>query len=563
MKICLIGLLLGAGILDGFGGWLKLPANQSLPGELQIPAGDTAIYPQIRSDTLLNGHRVVLDGEGKIIPWYTPQEMAFDHFLHLRWNFIKNEVPYSPGPPPRSNYPQYYFYCAYIDENGELLPDQWMNDIGEKIPNWFESARLYYAYTGDRSVMDRMLQFIDYTLAHGTSSSDFAWPRFPYTTTNAGDTLFRGFTSAGRFELHEIQVDHAGEMGLTYFRMYQFTGNKNYLDAAIQVADVLCKYARPGNANHSVWPYRVLLSTGIETAPYGANWTGCYQLLDELFKAKQGDLENYSKVRDMVRVFLLDYPLKTGYWTDGHSDTDISSNSYKSNLSKSNFVLWLLDDLTMDPNWKQDIPGLIQWTEKHFVDRCWPGDPSTFFGANIVGEQDSFLVKMDYQTARYAAECARWYALSGDDSYREKAYRALSFVTYCNSPNGMAFESPFTKGINSWWSDEYGEGPKMFYHAFAAIPEWAPPRENHILYSPGVLKDVIYRDHRLEYTATGVEGREYLKLAFKPVRITLEGIQLDKFSSAPSGAGYLIREMESGDFAVTVYHHSPGKIIVE
>ncbi|MCB0658665.1 MAG: hypothetical protein KDC57_21115, partial [Saprospiraceae bacterium] len=96
-----------------------------------------------------------------------------------------------------------------------------------------------------------------------------------------------------------------------------------------------------------------------------------------------------------------------------------------------------------------------------------------------------------------------------------------------------------------------------------AIPEWAPPRENHILYSPGVLKDVIYRDHRLEYTATGVEGREYLKLAFKPVRITLEGIQLDKFSSAPSGAGYLIREMESGDFAVTVYHHSPGKIIVE
>ena len=27
------------------------------------------------------------------------------------------------------------------DKNGILEPDEWMNDVGEKIPNWFESAR--------------------------------------------------------------------------------------------------------------------------------------------------------------------------------------------------------------------------------------------------------------------------------------------------------------------------------------------------------------------------------------------------------------------------------------
>jgi len=52
--------------------------------------------------------------------------------------------------------------------------------------------------------------FVDYTLEHGTSTPDYAWPDFPYTTTNAGDTIFRGFTTAGRFVLNEIQVDHAG-----------------------------------------------------------------------------------------------------------------------------------------------------------------------------------------------------------------------------------------------------------------------------------------------------------------------------------------------------------------
>ena len=183
------------------------------------------------TDTIFCTHNVVLDEQNKIVPWYSPAENAYDHFLHLRWDFIKNRVPNSPGPDPRSRYPQYYFYCAFKVRNDSILPDAWMNDIAEKIPNWFENARLYYAYTGDASVMKIMKDFIDYTLEHGTSSPDFAWPGFPYTTTNAGDTLFRGFSNAGRLVLHEIQVDHAGEMGLTYYRMYQFTGEEKYLKA--------------------------------------------------------------------------------------------------------------------------------------------------------------------------------------------------------------------------------------------------------------------------------------------------------------------------------------------
>ena len=142
-----------------------------------------------------------------------------------------------------------------------------MNDVGEKIPNWFESARLYYAYTGDASVMPIATGLVDYALAHGTSPSTFAWPNFPYTTTNAGDTEFRGFTDGGRFALHEIQVDHAAEMGLTYYRMYLYTGDARYLTAALQVADVLASNARTGTATQSVWPYRVVMSTRTHHRP--------------------------------------------------------------------------------------------------------------------------------------------------------------------------------------------------------------------------------------------------------------------------------------------------------
>ena len=121
------------------------------------------VVPTI-TDTIFCTHNVVLDEHNKIVPWYSPAENAYDHFLHLRWDFIRNKVPYSPGPDPRSRYPQYYFYCAFNVRNDSILPDPWMNDIGEKIPNWFENARLYYAYSGDSSVMKIMRNFIDYTI---------------------------------------------------------------------------------------------------------------------------------------------------------------------------------------------------------------------------------------------------------------------------------------------------------------------------------------------------------------------------------------------------------------
>ena len=265
--------------------------------------------------------------------------------------------------------------------------------------------------------------------------------------------------------------------------------------------------------------------------------------------------------RDKARDFILEYPMKTGYWTDGHTDTDVKSNTYKSNLSASNMTLCLFDYPELDPEWKRDIPMLIKWTEDNFVFRTANDEPSTMWGANIVGEQDSFNFKMDYQTARYAAECARWYAVSGDESYKEKAYRSLNWVTYCNDSTGMAFESPVSKGILSWWSDCYGECPRMFYHAFAAVPEWAPPHEDHILYSEGILRGVQYAEKQVKYTAAAENGVEYLRLSFKPGRVTINGKEI-LAGKVLIPDTYLLKKLGKGDYALTVKHSKPGDVLI-
>jgi hypothetical protein len=183
------------------------------------------------------------------------------------------------------------------------------------------------------------------------------------------------------------------------------------------------------------------------------------------------------------------------------------------------------------------------------------------WGANIVGEQDSFLVKMDYQTARYGAECARWYAVSGEKSYKEKAYRALNWVTYCSDSNGMAFESPLSTGITNWWSDCYGEGPRMFYHAFAAVPQWAPPGENHILYSTAVLREVAVAATEIRYTASDKSGIDYLHTSFKPMQISLDGRVLPLHTDLTT-KGYTLENLGNDNYAVKIRREAPGRVIV-
>jgi hypothetical protein len=272
-------------------------------------------------------------------------------------------------------------------------------------------------------------------------------------------------------------------------------------------------------------------------------------------------VEAYRHARDNARDFILEYPMKTGYWTDGHTDTDVKSNNYKSNLSASNMTLCLFDYPELDPEWKSDIPKLIKWTEDNFVFRSAPGEPASMWGASIVGEQDSFIFKMDYQTARYAAACARWYAVSGDESYKEKAYRSLNWVTYCNDSTGMAFESPVSKGILSWWSDCYGECPRMFYQAFAGVPEWAPPHEDHILYSEGILKAVQYSEKKVKYTASADKGVEYLRLSFKPENVSINGKEILSGKILIPDT-YLLKKLGKGDYALTIKHSKAGDVLI-
>ena len=138
-------------------------------------------------------------------------------------------------------------------------------------------------------------------------------------------------------------------MGLTYYRLYLYTGDEKYKTAAVNIANTLISKVREGSLTRSPWPYLVVMNTGKVVSEYGANWVGCYSLLDNLAKDGIGNAKAYRDACKIVKDFILQYPMKTGYWTDGHTDNDIRSPTYKSNLSASNLKLYLFDHPEFDP----------------------------------------------------------------------------------------------------------------------------------------------------------------------------------------------------------------------
>jgi hypothetical protein len=102
----------------------------------------------------------------------------------------------------------------------------------------------------------------------------------------------------------------------------------------------------------------------------------------------------------------------------------------------------------------------------------------------------------------------------------------------------------------------------MFYPAFAGVPEWAPPGEDHLLYSQGVIKAIAYSPRKLEYEPTDAAGVEYLRLSFQPTRVTASGSPLSQRAQLDA-EGYMLKNLGNGDYAVTIRRAHAGKVVVQ
>ena len=528
-----------------------------------------------QQNTRLNGHRVVLDSQGKLLSWVEPQERAYDHVVRLGWEFILNKVPVE------SNGLKTYLTYATFDP-ATLHGTDWPHDPAGLYAMFVDCALGYYAYSGDSTVIDRVREMLDYQQAHGTTPADWDWASVPYSSSDPGAREYFGADDT-KYCRHEGDKDHCGrgdghyalepdkvaELGVGYLKFYEMTGEQKYRDAALACAKALAGHVRPGDLTHSPWPFRVFAHTNLLREEYSAQVIAAIKLFDELGRLGLDGAGDYSRTRKIAWNWLMKYPMRNNIWSayfeDIPFDTDLLNWNQYSPLETGRY---LLQHPEADPDWRRHSEGLIAWVERTFaVDvsatehyRWVQQEPMQYgqrWGANVISEQtQQDMDKMGSHTGRYASVCALFYEKTGDQAFKEKSFRSFNWATYMAHEDGLITEAMAED--NFWYSDGYGDYIRQFLASMGSMPEWAPPKENHLLYSSSVVTKVSYGTHELRYSTFDGDATETLRLAFAPARVTAGGIALTKRPDLPQPGWTL----DPSTGVVRIRHHGAKRVVV-
>jgi hypothetical protein len=486
-----------------------------------------ALLAPLRAEETLNGHRVVLDAQGKLLSWVTPQEKAYDRVMRLAWDFLLRSAVVEPN-----GLKSYFAYCC-IDQK-TLRGTAWPHNPAGVYAMLVDSALAYYAYSGDRAVVDLVQSLLDYQLAHGTTPAHWNWGSVPYASSDHGATEYRGAHDflydqkmPGRGDGYGvIEPDKVGELGYSYLKFYERTGEARYRAAAIACADALARHVRPGDAMHSPWPFRIYAETNVPREEYSSNVIGPLHLFDELVRLNLGDVPAYRRAREMAWSWMMTYPMENSLWATYFEDVSIFDTPENFNqYSPLEIARYIMQHPEYDPGWRAHIPKILQWVEKTFVVDV-PKEPAVQFGANAVSEQIHYMPKMGSHTSRYASINALWYEKTGEAAAREKAFRSFNWATYMCHENGVVNVGPNEQSV--WFSDGYGDYIRHFMAGLGSVPEWAPPGENHLLRSTSIVRSVSYLPEEINYQTFDDDSTEVLRLNFTPRRVTADGKEIPK-----------------------------------
>ena len=495
-------------------------------------------YAQQKRDSICT-HKAIYDEDSRLLPWYKPEipGAGYDKVINLASDFIKNRCPVEPTTNLKLFMVHTYFLTPR--EVGQVTFNKGLSGSDDGLTpactyaNFVKSFVLgYYPYSGDSSYIGLVRNCLDRIIDHGTTPAGWAWAKCPYASANPRSPEYFGATHWGVGGRNDgpfvIEPDKVGELGIEYLHFYEVTEEKKYLDAAIDCADALAKNVRKAGKEdylkeplHSPWPFRVSAENGQVHEEYTANVIESIKLLDELIRVKArivlGDerIGQYTKTREMVWqwLFSTEGPMRTFIWK-GYFE-DIPNDTYNKNRVQNiplETARYLIMNPDKDPDYNIHVPALIYWVATAFKDDKM----------DAIKEQFWCYASMGSHTARYASICALWYEKTKNEWYKDQAFRYFNWATYVCDENGYVIVGPdFVKQY--WFSDGYGDYVRHFLEGLAAIPEWAPARENHLLRSSSVVSHIFYSQKGISCTTYDNQSEILFRLTSKPEKITVDG----------------------------------------
>jgi hypothetical protein len=529
-RFCINGLLLISVVLLS----VKLPAQQ-------------LIY-----------HDIEVDKDGHIIPWYSEDPgRSYDHIINLVWNFWDTMRLDMNGVPYHMNH---QVWKEHVNDHRGIGGDQ----IQMALSSW----ALLYAYTGNQRILENMKFMADYYLTHSLSGTDCKWPGIPYPyNTYIYSGIYDGDMILGK---GYTQPDKAGSLGIELITLYKITGIKNYLDAAIQIANTLAINVKMGDNDNSPLPFKVHARTGEigklydsrsdkvqGYSSYTTNWTGIMRMFTELIKMNKGNLVDYRSAFDIFLDWMKNYPLKTNRWgpffedVHGWSDTQINAVT---------FAQYILENRELFPEWQIQVRGILDWVYQRLGNREWEQ-----YGVIVVNEQTAYEVPGNSHSSRQASIELLYAKLTGDNTWKANAIRQLNWATYMVDNDG---KNRYPRN-QVWMTDGYGDYIRHYLRAMAYEPKLAPDDAIHLLSTTSVIKYINYftrpimpdensDEVLLLYRTYDVSSEEGIRLMAKPGRVMVDGKPLNEGISG-DGEGWSWKPLKKGGL-LTVKHERAREI---
>ncbi len=520
------------------------------------PLGDTLVF-----------HKVVLDESGKLLPW-----TSYGRVVDLAWNAFKNvKVLGSTGLPT------YYTHSMFDGGTDSLWnPGGWAHNPAGLAAMLADSAVQHYGYSGDAEAVAKVRAYVDYFLENGLTPLDWEWSGVPFTASHPGDKQYRGGDDrvfcwegkpCGRGDgIGFLETDKTGELGWALVRLHEQSGERKYLEHAIRFADNLVKHYRTGNELKSPWPFRVDGKTGkIIREEYTANVIFAIMLFEELARLGEGQTAEYTRVRNLTWNWMMKYPVKNMYWQGYFEDIPIFEKPWQNpnQYSAIETARYLLQNAHKNPEYRRHAKRIIDWTKKTFAGDVdsgqWGFEPGIQWGAEAISEQGDDMAKMGSHTARFASVLAMYSVQTGDASAKERAFRSFNWATYPCDHRGIVKVGPNDRE-GFWFSDGYGDYMRHYLHGFAAMPEWAPQGENHLLSTTSVIRNVEYKDEAITYQAFDGNGVETFRLKARPVAVSSGSVQsanrvqskVEEITGTNGVEGFLLTVKRDGVSSITV-----------
>ena len=509
---------------------------------------------------ILFGRSVRLDRGGDLLSWST-ESSPYAHVARLAWHALETKFP-----PQDNGLETWLAYSRFDPDTFEGIA--WPHNPASLFAMLTDSAVRWYAFAGDRAAVRLARKALTYQLGHGTTASDWAWARVPFASAAAGDVEYGGADDTwcdlcGRGDgIGVIEPDKVGELGFAYLQMFELTGDATFREGATACANALAKHVRAGTAVLSPWPFRVRARTDEVREEYSANVIPAIMLFDELGRLHLGDAPAYTRARAMALDWLLRFPVVndawSGYFEDIaiHDDVTANRNQYLALRA----ARWLMLNRDADPSWREHARHLLQWTVDTFG-----GDTATErgmqWGARVISEQTDDTAKMASHTASYGATAALWYEATGDAASREQAARSLNWATYACRDDGIVAVAD-GPGEGWWFSDGYGDYIRHFLAAMAAVPDWAPEGEDHLLRSTSIVDEIEYTPSRVAWTTFDAASRDTLRLTFRPTSVFAGALSIPE-RGTPDADGFTVEALSSGGFLVRVRHSAGGVVVVQ